>query len=75
MNEAEDQLYILVDNQETGPFSLQDLGQMVENGEIPPDTLYTAPGMSGWEPLSSAVPVKLDAKPGRIAGPPCCAQD
>lgn len=48
-------IYILVSDQESGPFDLQDLVAMVEQGEISPDTLYARPGMESWEQISKIV--------------------
>jgi hypothetical protein len=52
--------YILVNDQESGPFALQELEAMIRQGEIPPETLYARPGMSAWEQLSKVVPADLD---------------
>jgi len=44
--------YIFVNDESTGPFTKQELQEMVGDGEIPPETLYATEGMSTWEPLS-----------------------
>ncbi len=50
-------IYILVNNENTGPFTEQELQEMVDDGEIPPETLYATSGMSTWEPLSNLLQI------------------
>lgn len=50
-------LYILVNNEPTGPFSLEELQMMVESGEISGETLYAKEGMPSWEQLSAVIDV------------------
>src|SRR5437899_3522730 len=50
-------LYILINNEPTGPFALEDLQMMVEAGEIPVETLCAKDGMSSWEQVSTIIQV------------------
>ncbi len=50
-------LYILINNEPTGPFAMEDLQKMVESGEIPVETLYAREGMSSWEQLLTVIQV------------------
>ncbi len=50
-----DDLYILVNNEPTGPFSIEQLKAMLEDNEIPTDTLFARGGMATWEPLSNCI--------------------
>jgi hypothetical protein len=45
-------LYLYQNNQQTGPFTEDQIGQMLRTGIISPDTLGWKEGMSDWEPLS-----------------------
>ena len=48
--------YILANNEETGPFTIEQLQEMVANKKIPPEILYATPGMADWKPLSTILP-------------------
>ncbi len=55
--ETMNDLYILINNEPTGPFAMEDLQKMVESGEIPVETLYAREGMSSWEQLLTVIQV------------------
>jgi hypothetical protein len=48
----QDNVYILVNDEEQGPFDLDALRSKLATGEITGETLYAAPGMSDWRPLA-----------------------
>jgi hypothetical protein len=48
-------LYLYQNNQQTGPFTEDQISQMLRTGIVLPDTLGWKEGMSGWEPLSAFV--------------------
>ena len=48
-------IYLLLDDKEACPFTLEEVQSMVEHGEIPAETLCASPGMSAWEPISTIV--------------------
>jgi hypothetical protein len=50
-------LYIVINDEQAGPFTLADLQTMVDAGEISTETLYAKPGVSSWERLSTILPV------------------
>jgi hypothetical protein len=58
-------LYLYQNDQQTGPFSEEQIGQMLQAGTVTPDTLSWKEGMETWSPLSS-----LHLSPGREVVPP-----
>jgi hypothetical protein len=46
-------LYLYQNDQQTGPFSEEQINQMLQAGIVAPDTLGWKEGMSTWSPLSS----------------------
>ncbi|HEY5913509.1 MAG TPA: DUF4339 domain-containing protein [Verrucomicrobiae bacterium] len=59
--------YILLGDQESGPFELRELEEMIRRGEIPADTLYARPGMGAWEPVCKVIPSGVKAGPRSVA--------
>lgn len=49
--------YVLVNGEETGPFTLGQLDEMLRKQEITLETYYAQPGMSEWVPLSKNEPL------------------
>lgn len=68
-------LYILKDGEESGPFELRELEAMIQNGELPAETLYARPGMAAWQPLSSVVSVNPVVAAGSAAEPDATTED
>ena len=48
-------LYLYQNEQQTGPFSEEQISQMLRAAIVSPDTLGWKEGMSGWKPLSTIV--------------------
>jgi hypothetical protein len=45
--------YIFINNEQAGPFTRENLQEMLDRNEISLETLYAQSGMSTWEPLST----------------------
>jgi hypothetical protein len=56
-------LYVLINNEPTGPFALEIVRAMVEDGKITLDTMYAEDGMSSWEPLSTIIEASTAPEP------------
>jgi hypothetical protein len=54
-------LYLYQNNQQTGPFTEEQISQMLKAGIVSVDTLAWKQGMAGWERLSTIAPL---ANPG-----------
>lgn len=50
-------IFVAQHGQQTGPFSLDKVQRMLAAGEITPDSLCWAEGMSDWQPLQDVLPV------------------
>lgn len=62
------QYFVSVNGQNAGPFNMQQLQQMVQNGQMTPQTYVWKQGMSGWE-LAGNVP-ELSMLFGAVPPPP-----
>jgi hypothetical protein len=73
------QIYVGKNGQQLGPYTLLQINEMLEAGEVNGDTLGWMPGESGWKPLRELPPVlsliqsiekeKLDAELAKSARP------
>lgn len=50
-NAPETGYYLLIADEQQGPFSMERIRSMLANGDITDDTLYAKPGMEDWQPL------------------------
>jgi hypothetical protein len=57
--------YLQIDNQQAGPYTLQQIGAMVADGSVPVTTLFWKDGQADWEPLT-----QLGFEPPRTFEPP-----
>lgn len=67
------QYYLAVSGQQIGPFPIPQLQQLVQNGQLTPQTLVWKQGMAGWEPASSVAELAslfAPPVPGGGATPP-----
>jgi len=67
------QYYLAVSGQQIGPFPIPQLQQLVQNGQLTPQTLVWKQGMAGWEPASSVTELAslfAPPVPGGGATPP-----
>jgi hypothetical protein len=64
-------IYLLQNEQQTGPFTDDQIQQMLRSAAVPASTLGWKEGMAGWEPLSSFVvaPSPVSSLPSH-ANPP-----
>lgn len=62
------QYFVSVNGQNAGPFNMQQLQQMVQNGQMTSQTYVWKQGMSGWE-LAGNVP-ELSMLFGAVPPPP-----
>ena len=46
-------LFLNLNNEQKGPFGVDQVNQMLSSGEATVETLAWMEGMEGWEPLSS----------------------
>jgi hypothetical protein len=56
-------IYLLQNEQQTGPFTDDQIQQMLRSATVPASTLGWKEGMAGWEPLSSFVTIPSPASP------------
>ena len=61
-----------VNNQQVGPLNMQQIQQMVQSGQITPNTMVWKQGMSGWEPAGSIVDLQtlFGGNAGNSSTPP-----
>ena len=65
------QYFVAVGGQQTGPFSMPQLSQLVQNGNLTPQTLVWRQGMAGWEAAASVPELSaLFAPPSASPVPP-----
>lgn len=67
------QYYLAVSGQQIGPFPVPQLQQLVQNGQLTPQTLVWKQGMAGWEQAGSVAELALlfaPPVPGGGATPP-----
>jgi hypothetical protein len=50
-------LYLYQNNQQTGPFTEEQITQMIQSGQVSRDTMGWKQGMTAWQPISTLVPV------------------
>ena len=61
--------WTIADNgQKLGPYSLDQMKQMVREGRMPPEGLVWTPGMSEWKPWRQTPEIQLMAAGGGWAG-------
>jgi hypothetical protein len=55
------QIYVSLNGQQSGPFTLEQLKERVKSGEVTPDAWVWLEGMAGWEALSAKFPEAVPA--------------
>lgn len=50
------EIYVLIDNQPQGPYTLEQVRQYLSSGQLRPDNLAAYAGSSDWKPLSTLLP-------------------
>lgn len=50
------EIYVLIDNQPQGPYSLEQVRQYLSSGQLRPDNMAAYAGSSDWKPLSTLLP-------------------
>lgn len=61
--------YVVIDGEQKGPFSLEELRALQASGSVDKQTLYWQEGMADWVPLGQSVAFQNSEKP-RIPVPP-----
>ena len=56
-----DKIYFVENNQQTGPFSPQQINEFVRAGRVGPETMAWHEGLANWQPLRQACPDLLQA--------------
>ena len=67
------QYYVGVNGQQAGPFTVPQLTQLVQNGQLTPQSLVWKQGMAGWEQAGSVAELSslfAPSTPGNGATPP-----
>jgi hypothetical protein len=64
--------FLQIDNQQAGPFTLQQIGAMVGDRSVPVTTLFWKEGQADWEPLTQLgfEPPRMPPAPRGGSGPP-----
>jgi hypothetical protein len=64
------QYYVAVNGQQSGPFSVAQLQQLAQQGQINMQTLVWKQGMAGWEPIANVAEVASALMPPTPPVPP-----
>jgi hypothetical protein len=67
---CEDQYYLLIEGETSGPFSLEQLQQLWLSKGIPLDTLYAAPGLKECQPVDTLLSKIIAYHKPEVAPPP-----
>lgn len=55
-------IYVYIDNQQQGPYSLEDVQQMYRDGKIAGDTLVWYDALTEWKPFAQVIPLLSDSE-------------
>ena len=59
INDTPEEIFLLIDNQQHGPYSEANLSEYLKAGQVTPETLVWWEGKEGWEPLSQQTELNL----------------